>query len=70
MQLAGSDRGIIRELNFDEPALLEKLHSFCILCNKLSMSVSCFSELYDTDYGQRFLWKGVVQGRVRKNTHA
>lgn len=49
----GSHNGIIKELYFDNPALLDKLHGFCQVCNKLSMPVTCFFELYETDYGRR-----------------
>ncbi|KAK3695688.1 hypothetical protein B0T22DRAFT_114601 [Podospora appendiculata] len=64
MQPAGSHRGIIRELDFDEPASLDKLHFFCRLRNKLSTPVSCFSELYETDYGRRFGINGLAKGMV------
>src|SRR6516162_5333368 len=66
MQPAGSHRGIIRELDFDEPVLLDKLHSFCRLRNRLSTPVSCFSELYETDYGRRFGIGEVAKGMVRE----
>jgi hypothetical protein len=65
MQLPGSHRGIIRELDFDEPVLLDKLHFFCRLCNRLSTPVSCFSELYEIDYGRRFGIDGLAKGIVR-----
>ena len=65
MQPAGSHRGIIRELNYDDPGLLDILQSFCRLLNKLSTTVSCFSELYETDYGKRFGIRGVARGMVR-----
>ncbi|RYP42870.1 hypothetical protein DL768_010174 [Monosporascus sp. mg162] len=61
---AGSHSGIIRELNFDEPMLLDKLHSFCRLRNGLSTPISCFNELYETDYGQRFGIGGVARGMI------
>jgi hypothetical protein len=67
MQLARSHRGITGELGFEEPVLLDKLHRFCRLCNSLSMPVSCFSELYETDYGRRFGVGGVVRGTVCEN---
>ncbi|OWT42418.1 Pfs, NACHT, and Ankyrin domain protein [Pochonia chlamydosporia 170] len=58
---AGSHRGITRELGFDEPELRDKLHRFCKLRNKLSTSVSCFSELRETNYGRRFGIAGVAK---------
>ncbi|KAH0489937.1 hypothetical protein TgHK011_001426 [Trichoderma gracile] len=61
---AGSHDGIPRELGFDEPILLDKLHGFCRLLNKLSMPASCFTELYETDYGRRYGVKGVIKGMV------
>jgi hypothetical protein len=66
MQAGGSHRGIFRELDFDEPVLLDKLHFFCRLRNRLSTPVSCFSELYETYYGSRFGIKGLVKGMVRQ----
>ncbi|TFB01754.1 hypothetical protein CCMA1212_006453 [Trichoderma ghanense] len=59
---AGSHNGIPRELGFDEPILLDKLHGFCRLLNKLSIPASCFSELYETDYGRRYGVEGVIKG--------
>lgn len=67
MGLAGSHRGITRQLGFDEPELRDKLHRFCKLHNKLSTSVSCFSELRETDYGRRFGIAGVAKGIVCKS---
>lgn len=66
MQPASSHGGIIKELGFDEPVLLDKLHNFCRLRNKLSIPVSCFSELYETDYGRRVGIGGVIKGMVCK----
>ncbi|OTA01901.1 hypothetical protein A9Z42_0022420 [Trichoderma parareesei] len=61
---AGAHNGIPRELDFDEPILLDKLHGFCRLLNKLSIPASCFSELYETDYGRRYGIKGAIKGMV------
>ncbi|KAL6855647.1 hypothetical protein J3F83DRAFT_753806 [Trichoderma novae-zelandiae] len=61
---AGSHNGIPRELDFDEPLLLDKLHGFCRLLNKLSIPASCFSELYETDYGRRYGVEGAIKGMV------
>ncbi|PTB63088.1 pfs domain-containing protein [Trichoderma citrinoviride] len=61
---SGSHNGITRELGFDEPILLDKLHGFCRLLNKLSIPASCFSELYETDYGRRYGVRGAIKGMV------
>ncbi|KAI0410277.1 vegetative incompatibility protein HET-E-1 [Xylaria grammica] len=70
MQPAGSHRGIIKELGFDEPVLLDTLHRFCRLCNRLSMPVACFRELYETDYGRRFVMGGMAKGMVVEEASA
>ncbi|KGQ02380.1 hypothetical protein BBAD15_g12409 [Beauveria bassiana D1-5] len=67
---AGSHSGITRELGFDEPALRDRVHRFCKLCNKLSTAVACFSELYETDYGRRLGIVGVAKGMVVDETSA
>ena len=61
---SGSHNGITRELGFDEPILLDKLHGCCRLLNKLSIPASCFSELYETDYGRRYGVRGAIKGMV------
>ncbi|KAF1730092.1 Vegetative incompatibility protein HET-E-1 [Beauveria bassiana] len=66
----GSHRGITRELGFDEPALRDRVHRFCGLCNRLSMKVTCFFELYETDYGRRLGIAGVVKGMVVEEASA
>ncbi|WQF87977.1 Putative alpha/beta hydrolase-1, NACHT nucleoside triphosphatase [Colletotrichum destructivum] len=53
MAPAGSHRGVTRELEYDGPELRDRLHRFCRLRNMLSMPVSCFFELFETDYGRR-----------------
>ncbi|TQN70161.1 Vegetative incompatibility protein HET-E-1, partial [Colletotrichum shisoi] len=63
MTPAGSHRGVTRELEYDGPELRDRLHRFCRLCNILSMPVSCFFELFETDYGRRLglsLKKGMI----------
>ncbi|KAH6975574.1 vegetative incompatibility protein HET-E-1 [Ilyonectria destructans] len=54
MGSAGSHRGITKELGFNEPGLLDKLHS----------------ELYKTDYGRRVGIGGVVKGMVVEEASA
>ncbi|KAK4070042.1 hypothetical protein Purlil1_13560 [Purpureocillium lilacinum] len=67
---AGSHRGITRELGFDEPELLDRLHRFCRLRNSLLTPVACFSELYETDYGRRSGVGGLVKGIVVEEASA
>ncbi|GJD05085.1 pfs domain-containing protein [Colletotrichum higginsianum] len=64
MAPAGSHRGVTKELGFDGPELRDRLHRFCRLRNRLSMPVSCFFELFETDYGQRFGIRRVVKGTI------
>jgi hypothetical protein len=66
MRFAGSHRGIIDELNFDSPVLLDKMHGFCRIRNRMSTPVACFSELHETDYGRRHGMKGLARGMVCK----
>ncbi|KAK2593246.1 hypothetical protein QQS21_009045 [Conoideocrella luteorostrata] len=67
---AGSHRGITSELGFDDAVLRDRLHRFCKLRNRLSTSVSCFSELLETDYGRRLGIAGVAKGMVVDETSA
>ncbi|KAH7124601.1 vegetative incompatibility protein HET-E-1 [Dactylonectria macrodidyma] len=67
---AGSHRGITKELSFDEPELRDRLHRFCQLRNRLSTPVSCFSELHETDYGQRFGVGRVAKGMIVEEASA
>jgi hypothetical protein len=64
MYFSGSHRGMIKELGYDDPALTDKLHLFCMLRNKLLIPVSCFHELYESDYGRKFGIGGIVKGMV------
>ncbi|KAM3563054.1 hypothetical protein ARSEF4850_002521 [Beauveria asiatica] len=70
MRPAGSHRGIMRELGFDEPALRDSVQRFCKLCNKLSTVVACFSELRETDFGRRLGIVGVAKGMIVEETSA
>ncbi|KAK1452526.1 pfs domain-containing protein, partial [Colletotrichum melonis] len=67
---AGSHCGIIKELEFNGTEVRDKLHRFCRLRNRLSMPVSCFSELYETDYGRRHRLPGVVKGMIVEEASA
>ncbi|KAK5996960.1 Vegetative incompatibility HET-E-1-like protein [Cladobotryum mycophilum] len=60
----GSHPGITKELGFDGPTLQDKLHNFCRLPNMMSTPISCFSELYETDYGQRYGVKNTIKGMI------
>jgi hypothetical protein len=64
MRPAGSHDGIIKQLGYDEPALLDKLHDFYRLRNRLLTPVTCFYELFETDYGSRFPLGGLAKGMV------
>ncbi|OAA33893.1 pfs domain-containing protein [Beauveria brongniartii RCEF 3172] len=70
MRPAGSHRGMMRELGFDEPALRDSVQRFCKLCNKLSTVVACFSELRKTDFGRRLGIVGVAKGMIVEETSA
>ncbi|KND91708.1 Kinesin light chain 1 [Tolypocladium ophioglossoides CBS 100239] len=64
MVLAGSQRGIIRDLTFDNETLRDQLQEFCQLCKRLYMPTCCFFELYKTDYGKRYRLPGLFRGMV------
>ncbi|KAK1688656.1 pfs domain-containing protein, partial [Colletotrichum godetiae] len=70
MGSAGSHRGITKELGFDGPELQDRLHRFCRLRNTLSTPVSCFFELFETDYGRRFGLSGVARGMIVEEASA
>ncbi|KAK3357688.1 hypothetical protein B0T25DRAFT_166748 [Lasiosphaeria hispida] len=63
MSLSGSHRGIIDELELNNPALVEKIEEFCQLPDMTAVT-RCFFELYETDYGRRFRIPGMVTGMV------
>jgi hypothetical protein len=64
MVLAGSSRGIIKDLDYDNTTLADQLQEFCRLRDALSIPVCCFFELFKTDYGKRFGIPGMVRGMV------
>jgi hypothetical protein len=64
MVLAGSHRGIIKDLLCDMPTQQDKLQEFCLLEQSLSIPLCCFFELYRTDYGKRFGIPGLFKGMV------
>jgi len=63
MVLAGSDRGIIKDLAPDNATLRDKLHEFCRL-RDMKPITCCFFELYKTDYGRKFRIPGLFRGMV------
>ena len=64
MVLAGSHRGIIKDLSIDNPSLTDRLQEFCRLRDTMSIPACCFFELYKTDYGRRFGIPGLFGGMV------
>lgn len=64
MSWAGSHRGILRDLGYDDQTLRDKLQEFCRLQQSMSIPVCCFFELYETDYGRRFGLPGLFRGMV------
>lgn len=65
MSLLGSDRGILRDLIYNNDILKDRLHEFCLIRDRYSIPACCFFELYKTDYGRRFGLPGVLRGTVR-----
>jgi hypothetical protein len=63
MVLAGSHRGIITDLSFDNPHLRDRLQEFCQL-QDMQQITCCFFETYSTDYGRRFRLPGLFRGMV------
>ncbi|KAK0710931.1 hypothetical protein B0H67DRAFT_583780 [Lasiosphaeris hirsuta] len=63
MSLSGSHRGIIDELELNNPTLVSKIDEFCQLPDMPGVT-RCFFELYETDYGRRFRVPGLVSGMV------
>lgn len=64
MVLAGSYRGIVKDLVRDLPTQQDKLQDFCKLERSLSIPISCFFEKYRTDYGRKFGLPGLFKGMV------
>lgn len=64
MTVTGSHKDIINDLDYDSPTLTDKLHSFCELQKKELIPVSCFFELYETDYGKKVGVSGCIKGTV------
>ncbi|KAG7429090.1 Kinesin light chain [Fusarium oxysporum f. sp. raphani] len=62
--IAGSHRGVLEALGYDNQLLRDKLQEFCRLRESTSMSTCCFFEAYDTDYGRRLGLPGLFRGMV------
>ncbi|KAI5457784.1 hypothetical protein BGZ63DRAFT_427817 [Mariannaea sp. PMI_226] len=62
MFLAGSHRGLFRDLTYDHHVLQDKLREFRQL--PWSIPVCCFFEQHETDYGRRFGYPKLVRGLV------
>ncbi|RYP11797.1 hypothetical protein DL767_010722 [Monosporascus sp. MG133] len=60
----GSYDGIIAELKQDTKSLIDKVHAFGQLRNKLDIPIWCFVELCDSDYGKKLSIPGLFRGRV------
>ncbi|KAH8645473.1 hypothetical protein BX600DRAFT_519485 [Xylariales sp. PMI_506] len=70
MRPVGSHDGVLKGLGYDDPDLRDSLHNFCRLGNKLNIDVSCFYELFETDYGKRFHAGGLLKGMVVEEASA
>lgn len=66
MVLAGSHRGIIKDLAFDNPTLRDRLQELCRLRDTMSIPAWCYFEFYRTDYGRRFGIPGLFRGMVSR----
>ncbi|KAH8742574.1 Alpha/Beta hydrolase protein [Diaporthe sp. PMI_573] len=64
MFLAGSHRGVLKALGYDNQLLRDKLQEFCRLREHRSIPTCCFFEAYETDYGRRFGLPGLFRGMV------
>lgn len=64
LQIAGSDGGIIRDLRYGDPVLLDKLTAFQRLLERNSVPFYAFFERKETDYGRKIglagIWKELV----------
>lgn len=64
MALAGSHRGIVKDLGYDSVALQDKRKELCRIIKSYFIPVYCFFELYSTDIGRRFGFPGILRGTV------
>jgi hypothetical protein len=64
LQLAGSDSGIIRDLHYGDPVLLDKINGFQRLLERNTIPFCAFIERKETDYGKKIgltgIWKELV----------
>jgi hypothetical protein len=64
MVLAGSSRGITKDLGCNNTTLADQLQEFCRLRYAMSIPVCCFFELLKTNYGRRFGVPLMVRGML------
>ncbi|CAG8400414.1 unnamed protein product [Penicillium salamii] len=64
LQVAGSDSGIIRDLRYGDPVLLDKIDVFQRLLERNTIPFCAFIERKETDYGKKIgltgIWKELV----------
>ncbi|KAJ5318775.1 uncharacterized protein N7506_011479 [Penicillium brevicompactum] len=64
LQVAGSDSGIIRDLRYGDPILLDKINGFQRLLERNTIPFCAFIERKETDYGKKIgltgIWKELV----------
>lgn len=64
LSFAGSHRGILQDLKYDNQHLKDKLQKLCELQQSLRIPACFCFELYETDYGRRFRVPGLIRGMV------
>ncbi|KAI2630005.1 hypothetical protein GGS21DRAFT_492114 [Xylaria nigripes] len=64
MKHQGSHGGIISELAQGNKHLADAVYAFCELMNSLDIPITCFFELYESDYGKRIGFLGSIRGMV------
>ncbi|CAG8217276.1 unnamed protein product [Penicillium olsonii] len=64
LQVAGADSGIIRDLRYGDPVLLDKIDVFQRILERNTIPVRAFIERKETDYGKKIgltgIWKELV----------
>ncbi|KAI0808469.1 hypothetical protein GGR55DRAFT_696601 [Xylaria sp. FL0064] len=64
MSSLGSHDGIITDLERDGKHLADQVHTFSELRNRLDIPITCFFELYDSDYGKMIALAGLARRKV------
>lgn len=59
----GSEDSILKELREDSESSRDLLYEFTLWANRASLTLICFFEQHETDYGKRFsvIWKELVR---------